>query len=309
MKTLSKTEAVRAFLDGKRVEFRKLGKWYAIKSYSMFDQDLSFRLADTDDDAEYIRNHAASCNISGYHQSADKWLAIASRIERDKARISELERWKSEMLEVERVQCELEALQKWKEDMQAQEATWDEQAVGRELGIWIGHGTIIRAHILEAVRKVKAERDRAIDTAVRLEKDNDEIRNTASKLETEVASEKFKKNSIQEQLSDRIAELERCKSDAADVLDEIRRDDSNSTDEAEKWLRAYAPEKLTAQDDNQWIPHDGGPMPCDGKLVVDVKLHDGNVLRGTAITFRWRPSVQSYARDITAWRPAKGGDK
>lgn len=42
----------------------------------------------------------------------------------------------------------------------------------------------------------------------------------------------------------RIRELEAVVDDAATLLAEIMRDEVNAQDEAEKWLRAYAPEYL-----------------------------------------------------------------
>ena len=50
-----------------------------------------------------------------------------------------------------------------------------------------------------------------------------------------------------EQLQAKAGQQREAIKDAAALLDEIMRDDCNAQDEAEKWLRAYAPEYLQPQ--------------------------------------------------------------
>ena len=92
MKTLTKQEAVAAFMRGEKVELSTTtGKWSAVTCYSYFDvPDTQFRLAATDDDAEWLRGIIKDV-YGGNHRHEIRLTEIANRIERDKARIAELE--------------------------------------------------------------------------------------------------------------------------------------------------------------------------------------------------------------------------
>lgn len=62
-------------------------------------------------------------------------------------------------------------------------------------------------------------------------------------------------------------------------------------------------------DNEGWIPHDGGKIPCDGKLAVDVKFQNGIVDTHGAPAAYWlweRDSQIGY--DIVFWRPHKNAD-
>ena len=64
-----------------------------------------------------------------------------------------------------------------------------------------------------------------------------------------------------------------------------------------------------SKDDEGWIPHDGGKIPCDGKLAVDVKFQNGIVDTHGAPAAYWlweRDSQIGY--DIVFWRPHKNAD-
>ena len=62
-------------------------------------------------------------------------------------------------------------------------------------------------------------------------------------------------------------------------------------------------------DNEGWIPHYGGEMPCNGKMEVDIKLQCGVVdARGTPAS-HWLWGRDSHALyDITFWRPHKNAD-
>jgi hypothetical protein len=62
--------------------------------------------------------------------------------------------------------------------------------------------------------------------------------------------------------------------------------------------KRMAPEKLG----REWIPHiPGDPMPCDGEMLVDIKIQGGaSYADQAAIETDWSDCF----RPVTAWRPA-----
>lgn len=55
---------------------------------------------------------------------------------------------------------------------------------------------------------------------------------------------------------------------------------------------------------DDWIPHDGGPMPCDGDTWVNVRFRNGFETKGgyRASPLRWDFCNNNYDYDIVAWR-------
>ena len=62
--------------------------------------------------------------------------------------------------------------------------------------------------------------------------------------------------------------------------------------------KRMAPEKV----EREWIAHKpGDPMPCDGKMLVDIKIQGGaSYADQVAIETDWSDCF----RPVTAWRPA-----
>lgn len=91
MKTLTKKEAMIAYANGEKVEFMhgsgSLAKWIPVELAEAFDHYETFRLALTDDDAEWLRTFYVATR-----STETRLNSIADRIERDKARIAELEK-------------------------------------------------------------------------------------------------------------------------------------------------------------------------------------------------------------------------
>ena len=59
-------------------------------------------------------------------------------------------------------------------------------------------------------------------------------------------------------------------------------------------------------DNEGWIPHAGGEMPCDGELLLDVKLRGDDILTLRARQYTW--GCLGYRSDITFWRPHKNAE-
>jgi hypothetical protein len=60
-------------------------------------------------------------------------------------------------------------------------------------------------------------------------------------------------------------------------------------------------------DEEDWIPHTTGKIPCDGSEIVDVKFNNGTISSDKiALCLGW--SEGSHPYDIAAWRPHKKPD-
>lgn len=70
-------------------------------------------------------------------------------------------------------------------------------------------------------------------------------------------------------------------------------------------LRLEKPEKSAPPTDPEgWIPHDGGPMPCESYELVDFKLRSG-LLSVKQKAGMWGWSHYKSGSDVIAWRPAR----
>jgi hypothetical protein len=54
---------------------------------------------------------------------------------------------------------------------------------------------------------------------------------------------------------------------------------------------------------NDWIEHDGGPMPCDGEVLVEVMYRDGKTFFDAARCFGWIDANPKSEFDIVKWKP------
>jgi len=81
-------------------------------------------------------------------------------------------------------------------------------------------------------------------------------------------------------------------------------------EDAEAWLAHMQSWNRPGAD---WTPHTpGDPMPCDGEAVVDIRLRNGQVLRGCPANHNgWQRLDDDYLHefDITAWRYAREEDE
>jgi len=66
-------------------------------------------------------------------------------------------------------------------------------------------------------------------------------------------------------------------------------------------------EPVEAKPGDDWTPHDGGPMPCDGNAMVDVRCRNGDENTDGYCALGWRWKHTGKYDDIIAWRYYKGG--
>jgi hypothetical protein len=130
---------------------------------------------------------------------------------------------------------ERDQLQRWKDDQMFIEAQWDAQAVGRELDMVAG--TDIRRNILPCVVRLKKELHEAHEAlsgrTVSCSQCNEEAKRADSKHRLWMG-ELYK-----------VTELEAQIEVMRELLREIRDDEVNSQDEADKFLRDHAPSELS----------------------------------------------------------------
>jgi len=63
---------------------------------------------------------------------------------------------------------------------------------------------------------------------------------------------------------------------------------------------------VEAKPGDDWTPHDGGPMPCDGNAMVDVRFRNGDENTDGYCALGWRWKHTGKYDDIIAWRYFKG---
>jgi hypothetical protein len=58
---------------------------------------------------------------------------------------------------------------------------------------------------------------------------------------------------------------------------------------------------------DDWTPHDGGPMPCDGNAMVDLRFRNGEEAPESSEAKIWGWQHTGFSHDIFAWRYHKEG--
>lgn len=119
---------------------------------------------------------------------------------------------------MQRIERERDTLARWKEEMMYVESKWEARAVGKELGLRAGQD--IRPNILPAIVRLKKERDEARERA------GSKHRCWMSELR-------------------RVSELEAQIEVMRELLREMRDDEVNAQDEADKFLRDHEPSELS----------------------------------------------------------------
>jgi hypothetical protein len=75
--------------------------------------------------------------------------------------------------------------------------------------------------------------------------------------------------------------------------------------EREKTKPVAAKPEVKPGDD--WTPHNGGPMPCDGNAMVDLRFRDGKEAPESSEAKIWEWKHFGFSHDIIAWRYHKEG--